>query len=264
MIRFTVRTLLKNRVLWAWPGIFILFVGAIAVWGGISPAPSSSSYLIELGDIDLPAGMIINQIVSMVILITIIGMPTHFAESLKPERASLLLSKPISRTEFFFSDIAGVSIIYILYAAISVILLALLTIVHGILFPFQHVIALLIFLPLTLIAYYITIILFIILTNSYLGGVLLGYFLTGFSALFINVEQFMKMVKLFGLEDTYAVTIFKIAGYFIPSAAAFQQIMQDMFNSGLSSIDLSLFGYAFATCLPFLLLSYYLLQKKQF
>lgn len=261
MIRFTVRTLLKNKLLWAWPGIFILFVGAIFMWGDITADPSSASYFIQLGDINLPAGTVIEQLISVVILIAIIGIPTHFSENLKPDRASLLLSKPLSRTELFFSDLAGMLIFSLFYTAISVALIGLLTVIQGAIFPFQHFFSLLIFLPLTLLSFYITIVLFLILTNSYLGGVLLGYFLTGFSSLFLSFDQFLQM---FGLTDTWFEVILQILAYFIPSAEAFQQIMRQIFDSGILGIDISLLGFAFVSCLPFTLLGYYLYQKKQF
>lgn len=261
MIRFTVRTLLKNKTLWAWPGIIILFVLAIFTWGGISADPSSPSYFIQLANLNLPASTVINQIVSLIILISIIGIPTHFSENLKPDRASLLLSKPISRTELFFSDFAGMFIFSFIYTVITVVLIGLLTAIQGPIFPIQHFLALLIFLPLTLLTFYITIVLFLILTNSYLGAVLLGYFLTGFSSLFINVDQFLQ---IFGLTDTWFEFLLQVLAYLIPSAEAFQQIMRQIFNSGFSSIDLSLLGFAFVSCLPFSLLGYYLFRKEQF
>ena len=131
MIRYTIRTLLKNKTLWAWPGIFILFVIVITIWGGVSADPSGYSYAINLGGVPLPTGIVINQLVSITILIAIIGIPTHFSEHLKPERASLLLSKPISRDELFLSDFAGVFAFCFAYTLISVLLLTLLTTVHG-------------------------------------------------------------------------------------------------------------------------------------
>lgn len=261
MIRFTVRTLLKTKLLWAWPGIFILFVGTMFIWGDIAADPSSASYIIQLADIHLPASTVIGQLISVVILISIIGMPTHFSENLKPDRASLLLSKPISRTELFFSDFTGVLIFSLFYTALSIVLIGLITVILGAIFPFQHFLGLLIFLPLTLLAYYITIVLFLLLTNSYLGGVLLGYFLTGFSSLFLNFDQFLQM---FGLTDTWFETMLQILAYLIPSAEAFQQIMQQIFDSGFTGIDVSLLGFAFVSCVPFTLLGYYLYQKKQF
>lgn len=261
MIRFTVRTLLKNKTLWAWPGIFVLFVATIAIWGGISADPSNSSYLINLGGLTLPTGIVINQLISITILIAIIGIPTHFSEHIKPERASLLLSKPISRIELFLSDFAGVSIVCLAYTVISIVLLALLTTIHGVLFPLHHAIAMVVFIPLMLLSYYITIVLFLILTNSYLGGVLLGYFLTGFSSFFLNMEQFLQM---FGLTGTISETILQVLSYFIPSSAAFQQIMLQVFEDGLSSLNGSLLGFAFLSCLPFILLGFYLFQRKQF
>jgi hypothetical protein len=261
MIRFTLRTLFKNKTLWTWPGIFILFVAAIIIWGGVSADPSSSSYVLKLGGLPLPTGIVINQLVSITILIAIIGIPTHFSENLKPDRASLLLSKPLSRTELFLSDFAGVFTFCFAYTLISVLLLVLLTTVHGVLFPLHHAIAIIVFLPLILLSYYITIVLFLILTNSYLGGVLLGYFLTGFSSLFLNFDPFLQM---FALKGSWFEILLQILSYLIPSAGAFQQIMGQIFDSGFSNVDVSLLGFAFVSCMPFFVLSYYLYQKKQF
>ncbi|MDZ7658955.1 hypothetical protein [Fodinibius sp.] len=261
MIRYTLRTLLKNKTLWAWPGIFMLFVVAITVWGGVSADPSSYSYAINLGGLPLPTGIVINQLVSITILISIIGIPTHFSENIKPERASLLLSKPLSRSELFFSDFMGVFTFCFAYTVISVLLLAVLTTVHGVLFPLHHAIAIIVFLPLILLTYYITIVLFLILTNSYLGAVILGYFLTDFSALFLNADQFLQM---FGLTDTWFETLLQILAYLIPSSEAFQQIMSQIFDSGFSGVDISLLGFAFVSCVPLALLAFYQFRKKQF
>lgn len=261
MIRFTLRTLFKNKVLWAWPALFLFFTWLIFAWGDISAGQNSYSFMVHLGELQLPSGIVVKQLISLVVLICIIGLPSHFAQNLKPARASLLLSKPISRTEFFFSDFTamlGVSVIYSL-ASIS-FLIGLVAIQTGT-FPFQFHLSLLLFLPFLLLTYYITITLFLILTNSYLGGVIVGYLVASFSSVFLNIDQFLEMI---GWSGTFIESLFYFFSYLIPSAGAVESLLLSILNGGFSAFDGELFLFALVSCLPFAALSYYLFLNKEF
>ncbi|MDZ7683638.1 MAG: hypothetical protein U5J63_18480 [Fodinibius sp.] len=194
MIRFTLRTIFKNKVLWAWPGIFLLFAATTFYWGGVSPTTQGASFTFTFGNATIPAGIVMSQITSFVVLMGIIGFPNHFANALKPERASLLLSNPISRSEFFFSDFAAMLTVAISYTFLSIIPMALLLGIEGGIFPVQFFLTMLIFLPLQLLTFYITIVFFLIITNSYLAGALLGWIVTGFSSLFLSIGQDFRNV----------------------------------------------------------------------
>lgn len=261
MIRLTLRTLFKNKILWAWPGLFLLFILATFYWGSIAPAQNSYSFTFVMGDLNIPSGMVMSQLTSFVVLLSIIGFPNHFAKNLKPERGSLLLSKPISRTEFFFSDFAAMLTVAVTYTSVSIILLAVLLGLKAAIFPFQFFIALLLFLPFLLLTYYITIVLFLILTDSYLAGALLGWILTGFSSLFFNIEPFMKM---FGFDSDFAYGVVDALSYLIPSAGGVERLLQQIYSGGFSAFDGGLFAFILASCLPFGILSYYLYLNKEF
>ncbi|MEL7833368.1 hypothetical protein [Fodinibius sp. Rm-B-1B1-1] len=262
MIRYLLQTHLKNKTLWAWPGIVLLFVASIIVWGDVSATQNSYSFIIHIGDLQIPSGMFINQfLISLITLIAIIGLPSPLAKNLKPARASLLLSKPISRTEMFLSDYASMLLSVCAYTGITILLLSILTIVKAGIFPYQLFLGIFLFLPLIILAYYITISLFLLFSNSYLAGVILGYFLTGFSSLFLNIDQFLKNL---GWEGTFADILITTCSYLIPSAGGFEQITSKLLMGGFSTIDGNLLVFSVVTYLPFGLASYYFLHKKEF
>jgi len=262
MIRYLLQTHLKNKILWAWPGIVLLFISVIFIWGDVSTAQNNYSFIIHIGEFQMPSGMFISQfLISVITLLAIIGLPSPLAKNLEPERASLLLSKPISRTEMFLSDYAGMLLGVGIYTGITILLLGILTVVKAAIFPYQLFLGILIFLPLIILAYYVTISLFLLLSNSYLTGVILGYFFTGFSGLFLNIDRFLKTL---GWEDTFADILITVFSYLVPSAGGFEQILSKLMMGGFSTIDSGLLGFAVVTCLPFGLISYYFLRKKEF
>ena len=261
MIRLTLRTLYKNKILWAWPGIFLLFTLAAFYWGDISSAQNSHSFKLLMGGGQIPAGMVMSQLTGFVVLFSIIGFPNHFAKALKPERGSLLLSKPISRSQFFLSDFASMLIVAVSYSFLSVALLAILLGAKAAIFPIQLLIGILLFLPLMMLTYYITIVLFLILTNSYLAGALLGWMVTGFSSFFLNGE---KILTMFGLNTDFAQTTLEVFSYLIPSSAGVEMILRQIYGGGFSAIDGGLLSFVLASCLPFGALGYYLYLNKEF
>lgn len=262
MIRFIVDSLLKNKVLWAWPGLFVLFAGGIFIYGDITAATDSASFMIDMGGLSLPPGMIVSQLISLTTLIVIIGLPTHFANNIESERASMLLSKPVSRSEFFLSDFAAILGVIYLYTLVTILVLALLTGIEAAIFPFQFFAGLFLFLPLLLLTYYITITLFLVLTNSYLSGVIIGYFTTELlSSLFLNGESVLNML---GYQSDFAHGVFDVLSFLIPSSAAVEQILSGVLQSGFSDFDGGLLAFSLASCLPFFALGYYLFLRKEF
>lgn len=262
MIRFVVDSLLKNKVLWAWPGLFLLFAGGIFIYGDITAAPGSASFMINMEGLNLPPSMVINQLISLTTLIVIIGLPTHFAKNIESERASLLLSKPVSRSEFFLSDFAATIGVTFLYTLATILVLAILIGIKAALFPFQFFAGLFLFLPLLLLTYYITITLFLILTNSYLSGVIIGYFTTELlSSLFMNGEVILNML---GYQSDFAHGVFDVLSYLIPSSAAVEQILAGILQSGFTDFDGGLLAFSLASCLPFFALGYYFFLRKEF
>jgi ABC-type transport system involved in multi-copper enzyme maturation permease subunit len=261
MINFNLRLIFKNKILWAWPGIFLLFVAAMLYWGDISSAKNSYSFMLLMGDAEIPARMVMSQLITFVILFSIIGFPNHFAKSLEPERGSLLLSKPISRTQVFFSDFVSVLTVAASYALISTVLIAVLLAIKGGIFPFQLFLGLLLFLPLLVMTYYTTIVLFLILTDSYLAGALLGWILTGFSSAFLRSEQ---ILETFGFTSSFTQHAVDAFSYLIPSSGAINKILTQLYSGGFGAIDGGLLAFAIASCLPLGALSYYLYLKKEF
>jgi len=261
MIRYNLRILFRNKVLWAWPAIFLILMLGIFTWGDISPEPNSYSFFIMVGDASIPVNLVINQIISLVLLIAIIGLPSHLSENIEPESASLLLSKSISRSDFFLADLGAVAIFTFAYTFISVLLLGIVVVFKGAIFPFQFFAGMFLFFPLLIMTYYVTAALILILTNSYLGAVFLGYVLTGFSSIFLNLKQ---VLQFFGIQSKLTRVAINLLSYLIPSAEGVQRIMSQIFNGGFAAIDGSLLIFVLISCLPLGLVSYFLFLKKEF
>jgi len=261
MIKFNLRQLFKNKTLWAFPGLFLLFTLIMLIWGDITAAENSYSFGMLMGGAQIPFSMIISQLTGLVTLFCIIGLPNHFSKNLTPERGSLLLSKPVSRLQFFFSDFASVLTVLLSYTFISAILIAILAAVKAAIFPVQFLLGLFLFLPLMIMTYYITIVLFLILTESYLAGALLGWLVTGFSSAFLNSEKILNML---GIHSQTTQTTLDVLSYLIPSSEGVSKILRQVYSGGFSTIDGSLLAFVFATCLPLGLLSLYLYLNKEF
>ena len=108
MTSLNIKLLLKNKVLWAWPVIAILLALFGGWYVGIQPAGNDHSFLFGFdGTPSLPTAFMIDGLTGFFVLIAVIGLPSHFSKNLESNRASLLLSKPVSRTDFFFSEFAG-------------------------------------------------------------------------------------------------------------------------------------------------------------
>lgn len=261
MIRFTARLLLKNKVLWAWPILITIIAVAMAVWGIIEPAPNGSSFVIGL-NVKIPGSVFVMQLVSLITLISIIGLPTHFSKNIEADRAALILSKPISRTDLFLSDYAAMLVVSLFYTFITIVILAVLVGFEAGVLPVQMFLTFLIFLPLYLLGFYIAILFFLIITNSYLGSVLLGYILIPLlSSLFLNAENVLGFI---GFSSATMQTILDFFSYLIPSVSGMERIMQTAIAQGFSAIDGGFFTFVLASFLPFFLAGWYIMERKQF
>lgn len=282
MFRFNVELLLRNKVLWAWPIIAVLLAAAVGFYGEIQSAGNSYSFLLAFGDGNsFPSGFIINGLIDFLILIAVIGIPSHFSKNLDSERASLILSKPIDRTDFFLAEFGAVMTVSLFYTLITDIVLAVLLFIEAGIFPFQLYLAILFYIPLLIFAIYVSIALLLILTHSYLAGVLIAYLLiVPLSGFLLNAETFLNM---FGFNSGLMVTLTDGLSYLVPSAAGVEQLMSGfrgpaagdgagsidqmmagVLHEGLVVFDWQLFGFVLISCLPFFLLSFYLMRRKEF
>lgn len=278
MFRFNVELLLRNKVLWAWPIIAVLLAAAIGFYGDIQSAGNSYSFLLAVGGNTLPSGFMINGLIDFFILIAVIGIPSHFSKNLDSERASLILSKPIDRTGFFLAEFGAVMTVSFFYTLITDIVLAVLLFVEAGIFPFQLYLAILFYIPLLIFTIYISIVLLLILTHSYLASVLIAYLLiVPLSSFFLNAETVLNML---GFNSDLLITLTDGFSYLVPSAAGAEQLMSGLKGSasagpmdqmmagvlheGFAVFDWQLFGFVLISCLPFFLLSFYLMRKKEF
>lgn len=284
MIKYNLKLLFNNRILIIWPAAAVLLAILGGIFSNIQPAGNSYSFLVSTGmGVGAPSGMIISGLIGFFVLIAVIAVPSHLNKNLKPEQAALIFSKPVSRSDFFFAEFGAVLIITLLYSLVTVIALAVLLLIEAGIFPFQLYLAMLLFIPLYFLAIYISIVLFLVLTRSYLASVFIGYLVIPFIASILLRLEFI--FKIFGWESGVWLKVGKVLTYLIPSAAAIDKLIAgtgggsvhveingatlDQFFTGVlyhgfAAFDWSLFILAIVSCLPFLILSYYLMIHKEF
>ncbi|MTI89548.1 MAG: hypothetical protein FH748_16460 [Balneolaceae bacterium] len=266
MIRFTLAHIKHNYVLMVWPALVILFVIAAAIWGTIEPKGAYDFELLFGNHFPLDSAQTGLHMMSFVVLNLMIGLPIHLAENLKKERAAIILTKPISRIEFFLGDIAAVFIIMLIYAAISIVAIATYTMLFAGIMPVSLILAMLCY-PLLAFMYYATINLVLMISRSSLMAVFLVFIIGPLSSILFMAD---KTFPAFGIQSELIIQIGDMLGYVIPSAGAVT-ILYSFLLKGAS--DLSLIADAFTlkmmvqlftSALPFLGLSYYLFRRKEF
>lgn len=279
MTSLNIQLMLKNKVLWAWPIIAVLVALLVGWYGDIQSAGNSYSFLFGSGNSPLlTSGFLIKQITGFFILIAIIGLPTHFGKNLESNRASMLLSKPISRTDFFISEFAAVITVTLIYTLITNIVLAVLLAVEAGIFPYQLYLGILFYIPLYILAIYVSIVLLLVLTRSYLASVLIAFLLLApLSGFLLEAETFLSFM---GLNTELMVGLADGLSYLVPSTAGVDKLMvglempgpdaaampemSGVLINGFGAFNWQLFGFVQLSCLPFFLLSLYLMRRKQF
>jgi ABC-type transport system involved in multi-copper enzyme maturation permease subunit len=261
MIKFSFRLLLKNKILWVWPAIIFFSVLEYGILGNIQSTTDSYPFLAKLGYRSFTTSAFLLKALPLVTIISIIGLVPHFDRNINSERAALIFSRPISRTEFFFSDFAAMLLVSFLYNLSCVILYGILVGIKAGIFPLEPFISLLIFIPLYILSYYVTIIFLLLITNSYLTSTILGYFLTGFSEKFLPIDNFLNM---FGIQSPIGKELANILSYLIPSSEGIKLIMSSTLNNGFSALDWGLLMFSITSLLPLFLLSYFMFKRKEF
>lgn len=280
MFKLNAKLLLKNRTLWAWPIIAVLLAVIFGIYGDIQSAGNSYSFMLGVGDNMLPSSFLMSSVLGFFLLIAVIGVPFHLSKNLSSERASLVLSKPISRSDFFFAEFAAVLTVVTFYTLFSIAVLAVLLFLEANIFPYQLYLAILLYIPLYFFVIYDSIVLLMILTESYLASVLIAYLLIApISGFLFNAEQ---LLRFFGWDSELIVRITDGLSYLIPSSGAVEelffsvnrggapggevslsQMASGVLNNGFAAFDWQVFGFTLISCVPFFLLSYYLMRRKE-
>jgi len=255
MIRFTMHQLFKNSILLAWPILAITFVLIALIFGSTEAAGNNSFVITFTDNISLDSSMLTVQSFSIIWLIAMVSLPTHLVENLQPERASLLFSKPLSRTDFFISDIAGVFIITSLYALITALVFGLYAGMTASIFPVSFLKAILC-IPLYMLALYAAISLMVVLTESYMASVFVVFALQPISMVLFSFDELMPA------SGGMLKAIAGVLNYTIPSTGAAQSLISKVLNT--ASLEPALAAHVLISTLPFFLLSYYVMTKKEF
>lgn len=255
MIRFTIRQLFKNGMLLAWPVLTIIFVMIALIFGSTEAAGTNSFVITFTDNFSIDSSMLAVQSFSIIWLIAMVSLPTHLVENLQPERASLLFSKPLSRTDFFLSDIAGVLIITSVYALITALAFGLYAGMTASIFPVSFLKAILC-IPLYMLALYAAISLMVVLTESYMASVFVVFALQPISMMLFSFDELMPA------SGEILKAVAGVLNYTIPSTGAAQSLISNVLNT--SSLNPVLAAQVIISSLPFFLISYYLMTKKEF
>ncbi len=264
MTRYILNQLLRNKVLLAWPGAILLFFLLFMVYASTGYA-GEAGYIFEFGEAALPAGFLMTALTGVILLIVLIALPTHLITNTEPGRASLLLTKPISRTDYFLSDLSAVAIITFGYSIFSIALFALFFLIKGTVFPVSILLGLAA-LPFTVMAYYINILLLGLLFKNYLLTVFFCYILAGVSNLLFSIREVLTGS---GIEPGTMITILEMAQYVIPGVGPSSAVSEGLFNSGAHGLDLSILSFGliahyFVSLIPFTAWAYYIIRNRNF
>lgn len=264
MTRYILNQLLRNKILLVWPGMFLVLFLVFLIYATANHMPGIG-YVFEIGEAILPAEVVLSVMTGAVLLIILIALPTHLITNIEPGRASLLLSRPVSRTDFFVSDLSAVAIITFGYSFFSIALLALFSLVKGVVFPVPVLMGLAVF-PFIVMAYYINILLLALLFKNYLVTVFLCYVFAGLSGLLLNLRD---LIAESGVEPGALVQIFEMLQYVIPGAGPASAVSEgfyraESFAAGMEIVSFGLIVHYLFSLVPFTGWAYYIIKKRQF
>lgn len=265
MIKYTILSLLKNKLILVWPIIALLFFFVVLVFGSIQII-SDSNFQIIFGTLEIKGEFFFSQVVTLVCFICVVALPNELCQMLEPKRAILIFSKPISRYSFIYNNIAGVSIVVISFTVFTFLLIWFLFFIKTGL-NYNTLFIILISIPLAILTLYTTIVFLAILTNQYAISV--------FGAIIINLvisPLLMVIPELF--EDPHEslssyLYIINVIQYLIPNTVAvfdlnnLTYIDYSSLSESIRKTIVELFKILIS-CTPLLLLSFYNIKKKEF
>jgi len=112
-----------------------------------------------------------------------------------------------------------------------------------------------------MLAYYISIVFFIMVLNSRLAGAVVGYFVTGFSLFLLTGDEALTQMHIYSKIAHVAV---HVLSYIIPSAAGIIKLMEQVYSQGFGAFQWGPLGFIIASCIPFFVISYYLVRRREF
>ncbi|MDZ7758582.1 hypothetical protein [Rhodohalobacter sp.] len=264
MTRFITIQLLRNKILMAWPAMTLLCV-LLLLWYGDAIISDQQEAAIQIGNLMLPQWQIVTSYITLIGLIVLISFPAFLIENLRPERASLLFSKPISRTQFFGSAFAGSMIVTVLYTIVTAGLVLIFFLVKGAGVPGTLLVGILA-LPLLVLPYFVTVLLLAIVTKNYLITFFLGYVITALSTFLLVAEE---LFIASGIESQLLFIAITTGNYVVPGVGPAYELLSIIVNpesitvdEGLNFTSISL--HYLASMVPFTGLSYYLINKQEF
>jgi ABC-type transport system involved in multi-copper enzyme maturation permease subunit len=255
--------------MWLWLILSVIAVLVLGIWGDVQSVAGQKPFFLMLGAIPIPVSALLGVSLAAIVIICIIGYSKYYADALNPQQAALIFSKPVSRTQFFFSNFAATILVSFFYTFIMGILFAIMVAIKADIFPVLFYIACLIYVPFYVLVYYISVVFFITVTKSRLAGGLIGYFILGAST-FLLPSSFIYLHQGSGFAGllTNLSPIWQGVTYFfryiIPSASGVQQLWLPVLQNGFGMFHWKLFGFIIATCAPFFIASYVLVARRKF
>jgi len=264
MTRFITIQLLRNKILMAWPVLTLISV-VVLLWYGESNISDQGEAAIQIGDLILPQWQIVTSYINLIGLIVLISFPAFLIENLQPERASLIFSKAVSRTQFFGSAFAGSMIVTVLYSVISAGLILVFFLIKGAGVPGTLLVGILA-LPLLVLPYFVTVLLLSVITKNYLITFFLGYVITALSTFLLVAEG---LFDASGVESQLLFAAIATGNYVIPGVGPAYELLSFIVNPVSVTVDgessiVSVSLHYLISMLPFTGLSYYCINKQEF
>lgn len=264
MTRYILNQLLRNKILMVWPGVYLVAAVLLTIYASAGYM-ERGGYYFAFGEAIMPAEIILTVLNGLVVLVALIALPTHLITNIEPGRASLLFTKPVSRTDFLVSDISATGMVIFGYGILSALFMALFFLIKGGLFPGTIVLVLLM-LPLTVVTYYLNILLLGLLFKNYLLTVFFCYILVTLSGFLFSANE---LIAGLGIEAGFWPALFNVTKYLIPGAGASSALSESFLRSADETVSFhlqhtKLLLQYLISLIPFTLWAYYVIRKREF
>lgn len=237
--------------------ITFLFVLCVFFFGEIQMYVSGS-FSMSLQGISLTASSLLLQLGFILSFMSILGFSKTFLDILEEGNLAMLLSKPISRTEFILKNTWSVIILTFLYCICTGFLFSILFLLKNASIPYQFIVAIL-FLPVAILALYSIILFCSLILESYAVTVFFTFIYTfAIHPWLLNSDI---LVFRYGVKNSILLTIIDILTLILPNTFGAINLMGDWLEGdftfrGFLAIAISIF--------PVFLLTILIMNKKEF
>lgn len=185
----------------------------------------------------------------------ILGFSKTFMETLNS--ASLIFSKPISRTDFMLENTQGIFLLTFFYCFCTCFLFSILFLLKSGVIPYQFVLAILL-LPIAIIALYSLVTFLALSFESYPLTVFISFIYVGFQPMLSNSE----MAQLnFGIENANILKLIEGLFFVFPNIYGGIQLMSEYIRGDFEIMSVF---QILLSCVPIFIFSLFLIKRKDF